>query len=66
MSEADQFWQFAKEATLSACYAQNGKDRQGLLELARIWTQAALQERASWIDHDAGLRQVPLKDASVL
>jgi hypothetical protein len=27
MSEADQFWQYAKEATLSACYAQNGKDR---------------------------------------
>jgi hypothetical protein len=43
MSEADQFWQFAKEATLSAFYAQNGKDRQDLLELARIWTQAALQ-----------------------
>jgi hypothetical protein len=47
MSEADQFWQYAKEATLSACYGQNGQDRQSLLELARIWTQAALQERAS-------------------
>ena len=47
MSEADQFWQYAKEATLSACYVQNGQDKQSLLELARIWTQAALQERAS-------------------
>ena len=45
MSEADQFWQYAKEATLSACYAKNGQDKQSLLELARIWTQAALQER---------------------
>lgn len=47
MSETDQFWQYAKEATLSACYVQNGQDKQCLLELARIWTQAALQERAS-------------------
>jgi hypothetical protein len=54
MSEVDQFWQFAKEAALLACSAQNGKDRQGLLELARVWTQAALRERASWSDHARG------------
>lgn len=52
MSEADQFWQYAKEATLSACYAQNGQDKQNLLELARIWTQAALQERVSMVNRD--------------
>ena len=49
MSITDQFWQYAKEAMLSASYA---KTRQGLLELARTWTQAALQERRS-IDHDS-------------
>jgi hypothetical protein len=51
MSKTDQFWQYANEAVLSACYAKTDDDRQGLLELARTWTQAALQERASlaWI-----------------
>jgi hypothetical protein len=52
MSEGDQFWQYAKEATLSACYAQSGHDKESLLELARIWTQAALRERASMDDQD--------------
>jgi hypothetical protein len=43
MSETDQFWQYAKEAILSAAAAKTNEDRQGLLELARTWTQAALQ-----------------------
>jgi len=47
MSETDQFWQYAKEALLSASDAKTDKDKEGLLELARTWTQAALQERAS-------------------
>jgi uncharacterized protein HemY len=45
MSLADQYWQYAKEAILSACNVKN--DKEGLLELARTWTRAALQERAS-------------------
>jgi len=52
MLKTDQFWQYAKEAILSACYAKTDVDRQGLFELARTWTQAALQERASLVDHD--------------
>jgi hypothetical protein len=52
MSETDQFWQYAKEATLAAYYAKSDQDKQGLLEFARTWTQAALQERASLVDHD--------------
>ena len=45
MSKTDQFWQYAKE-------------KQGLLELlelelARASTQAALQERASAVDHES-------------
>ena len=47
MSKTDSFWQYAKEAILSACEAKTDKDKEGLLELARTWTQAALQERAS-------------------
>jgi len=47
MSATDQFWQYAKEAILSACDAEIDKDKEGLLELAATWTQAALQERAA-------------------
>jgi hypothetical protein len=45
MSIADQFWQYAKEAILSAAAAETDGDRRCLVELARTWTQAALQER---------------------
>jgi len=47
MSITDQFWQYAKEAMLSACDAKTDDDRQGLLELARTWTHAGLGERES-------------------
>jgi hypothetical protein len=47
MSITDQYWQYAKEAILSACDAKTNDDRQGLLELARTWTLAALVERQS-------------------
>jgi hypothetical protein len=47
MSITDQFWQYAKEAMLSARDAQTDDDREGLLELARTWTHAALVERRS-------------------
>ena len=50
MSITNQFWQYAKEAMLSACDAKTDDDRQGLLELARTWTHAALVERQS-INH---------------
>jgi hypothetical protein len=47
MPITDQFWQYAKEAMLSACDAKTAEDREGLLELARTWTHAALAERQS-------------------
>jgi hypothetical protein len=53
MSITDQFWQYAKEAILSASYAKTDEDRQGLLELTRTRTQAALLERASSSHHDS-------------
>jgi hypothetical protein len=42
MSKTDEFWLYAKEAILSASYAKTDDERQGLLDLARTWTQAAL------------------------
>ena len=52
MSITDQFWQYAKEAVLLACEAKTDKDKQGLLDLARTWTQAALVDRHIPNDHD--------------
>ena len=53
MSKTDEFWQYAKEAILSASYAKTDDERQGLLDLARTWTQAALVERHFLADHDS-------------
>lgn len=47
MTIVDQFWQYAKEAILSAAYAKTDEDKEGLHDLARTWTQAALLERRS-------------------
>jgi hypothetical protein len=52
MAEIDQFWQYAKEAMLCACEAKSDEEKQGLLELAQTWTQAALRQRASSVDRD--------------
>ena len=51
MPITDEFWQYAKEAVLSASYAKTDEDRRDLLDLARTWTQAALLERPS-VNHD--------------
>ena len=50
MLQTDQFWQYAKEAILSASYAKAHDERLGLLDLARIWTQAAMIERHAQAD----------------
>jgi hypothetical protein len=50
MSKTDEFWEYAKEAILSASYAKTDDERQGLLDLARTWTQAALTERHAQAD----------------
>jgi hypothetical protein len=52
MSITDQFWQYAKEAILSASSAKTDEERQDFLELSRTWTQAALLVRQS-INHDS-------------
>jgi hypothetical protein len=44
-AKRDQFWQYAKEAILSADGAETERDRQDFIDLARTWTQAALVAR---------------------
>ena len=51
MSKTDEFWKYAKEAIVSVSFAKSDNERQGLLDLARTWTQAALVERQS-LSHD--------------
>jgi hypothetical protein len=50
MPLTDQFWQYAKEAALAACYTERDDEKQGLVDLARTWTQAALVERRTQVD----------------
>jgi hypothetical protein len=58
MPTTDQFWQYAKEAILSASYAKTDEDRRDMLDLARTWTQAALLERQA-VNHDGRLKPAP-------
>jgi hypothetical protein len=43
MSQSNHFWQYADEAMLGARHAKNETEKRALLDLARSWTQAALQ-----------------------
>jgi hypothetical protein len=58
MSQTDDFWQYAKEAIISATCAETEEDRHGLLDLARTWTQAALVVRASFAGRDSQADQL--------
>jgi hypothetical protein len=49
MSKVDDFWQYAKEAALSASHTEDEEERQTCSDLARIWIQAALMERRSLV-----------------
>jgi hypothetical protein len=53
MLKTDEFWQYAKEAIISASRAQTDDERRSLLDLARTWTQAALVERHLLADYDS-------------
>jgi hypothetical protein len=55
MSKTDEFWQYAKEALLSACDAKTDEEKLGLLDLTRTWTMAALVERRSLADRDKAI-----------
>jgi hypothetical protein len=53
MLKTDEFWLYAKEAMISASRAKTEDERQGLLDLARTWIQAALVDRHITADHDS-------------
>jgi hypothetical protein len=38
VSETDEFWLYSKEAILSISHTRTDEDKQGLLDLARVWT----------------------------
>lgn len=58
MSKTDQFWQYAKEAIFSACHATADEDQQCLLELARVWMQAALLRERGPLDDCENLAEI--------
>jgi hypothetical protein len=43
MSKAEEFRQYAEEALRWAYQSKTEKDKQALVDLARTWTQAAMQ-----------------------
>ena len=55
MPITDQFWQYAKEALLSADEAKTGEDKQAFLDLAQTWVSAAIVERHAQV-HQDGVR----------
>jgi hypothetical protein len=52
MSQPQQFWQYAEEAMLSARYAKTDTDKRAMLDLARTWSQAALQSEGTVVVPD--------------
>jgi hypothetical protein len=53
MSKTRVFWEYAKEAVLSASYAKADDEKQALLDLARTWTQVALIEQNAQVNDDS-------------
>jgi len=42
--EAEKYWQYSRECTKQAAQAETPELRDQLLDLARVWTEAALSE----------------------
>ena len=57
MSVTGEFWKYAKEAALAACYAESDDEEQEFSILRGTWTQAALIERR--MGSMASLREAP-------
>jgi len=43
MLEAAQFWQYAEDAMFSARLSKSEIEKRGLMDLAHIWAQAAIE-----------------------
>jgi hypothetical protein len=59
MSKSDQFGQYAEEALQWARQSKTENEKQALIELARTWTQAAVQgEHIFGVNDNAPGRQL--------
>ncbi len=47
MSQTVEFWQYAEEAMISARQAKSEIEKRGLMDLARTWSQAAMQSETT-------------------
>jgi hypothetical protein len=52
MSEADEFRQYAEEALRWAEQFKTAREKKALIELARTWTQAAVQVESTFVSRD--------------
>jgi hypothetical protein len=43
MTKAPEYWQYAEEALRDASQSKSDQEKQALIKLARIWSQAALK-----------------------
>ena len=47
MSASSQFWKYAEDAMFSASLSKSEIEKRGLMDLARIWAQAAMQSETT-------------------
>jgi hypothetical protein len=52
MPKTDHFHQYAEEAMRWACRAKTEEEKQAYIDLARTWTEAALQSKHIFGDAD--------------
>ena len=64
MTTTDQFWQYAAEAMLDARHAKSGPESRALLDLSRMWAQAAMRSEGT-ITVIAGLEKARAEKSSV-
>jgi hypothetical protein len=54
LSEAQQYLAYARECLEMAEKADTPEQREKLIELSRLWMQAALEQERSWHEHHGG------------
>ena len=56
LSEAQQYLAYARECLEMAERADTPEQREKLVELSRVWMQAALEQERSWHEHHAEIK----------
>jgi hypothetical protein len=49
MSNTGEFWEYAADAMVDARHAKDDTERRALLDLSRMWTQAALRSEGPMV-----------------